>query len=290
MPARSNRPASLLAGLTFAVLINGGAAAQAPAQLPLEPVRESGQSVTGAFEGWYQNPDGTFSLLVGYFNRNQKQALDIPVGPDNRIEPGGPDRGQPTHFLPRRQWGVFVIIVPKDFGKGTLTWTLVANGQTTVIPLNLDPLWIVTPLKDVALGNTPPRIWFDGVDQPHQGPPNGVSQTHSASVNHPLALSVRVADDMIRPPEARPPQSPTPTVSWSKYRGPGTVTFDKPQPLVDEKTGVATVNAAFSTAGEYILRAQVNDATGDGGGGFQCCWTNAHVKVVVAGGEPKEAR
>ena len=65
-------------------------AAQAPAQLPLDPVRETGQSVTGAYEGWYQNSDGSYSLLVGYFNRNQKETLDIPVGPNNRIEPGGP--------------------------------------------------------------------------------------------------------------------------------------------------------------------------------------------------------
>src|SRR4030095_15244458 len=120
------------------------------AQLPPDPVRETGQSVTGAYEGWYQNPDGSYSLLVGYFNRNQKETLDIPVGPNNRIDPGGPDMGQPTYFLPRRQWGVFVIKVPKDFGKSTLTWTLVANGQTTVIPLNLDPLWVVAPYKDVA--------------------------------------------------------------------------------------------------------------------------------------------
>ena len=69
------------------------------AQLPLEPARDSGQSVTPAYEGWFKNPDGTLSLLVGYFNRNRKQTLDIPVGPNNRIEPGGPDQGQPTHFL-----------------------------------------------------------------------------------------------------------------------------------------------------------------------------------------------
>jgi hypothetical protein len=30
-----------------------------------------------------------------------------------------------------------------------------------------------------------------------------------------------------------------------------------------------------------VLRAQVNDASGDGGGGFQCCWTTGHVKVTV---------
>ena len=90
---------------------------------------DSGQSVTGAFEGWFQNPDGSFSLLLGYYNRNLKQELDIPVGPDNRIDPGGPDQGQPTHFLPGRQWGVFTVTVPKDFGIKKLTWTLTANGN-----------------------------------------------------------------------------------------------------------------------------------------------------------------
>ena len=65
--------------------------------LPLEPVHESGASITGAFEGWFTNPDGSFSLLLGYFNRNAKQEVDIPVGLDNRIEPGGPDQGLERH-------------------------------------------------------------------------------------------------------------------------------------------------------------------------------------------------
>src|SRR5216117_2703897 len=69
------------------------------------------------------------SLLV--ISIGTRKTLDIPAGPNNRIEPGGPDQGQPTHFLPRRQWGVFTITVPKDFGDKKLTWTLVANGQTT---------------------------------------------------------------------------------------------------------------------------------------------------------------
>ena len=54
--------------------------------------------MTGAFEGWFPNQDGTFSLLVGYYNRNLREAVDIPIGPNNTIEPGGPDQGQPTHF------------------------------------------------------------------------------------------------------------------------------------------------------------------------------------------------
>ena len=88
-------------------------------QLPLDALKDSGQAIYPAFEGWYQNPDGSYNLLLGYFNRNQKQTLDIPVGPNNRVEPGGPDLGQPTHFTPRRGWGVFAIKVPKDFGQAT---------------------------------------------------------------------------------------------------------------------------------------------------------------------------
>src|SRR5262245_60514625 len=114
-----------------------------PAPWPLSnAVRERGSSVTGAFEGWFYTPDGGQSLLVGYFNRNTKQELDIPVGPNNRIEPGGPDQGQPTHFLPGRQWGVFAIKLPKNFGARELTWTIVANGQTNVITMHTRADWI----------------------------------------------------------------------------------------------------------------------------------------------------
>ena len=80
-------------------------------QLPMEPPHTAGQSVTGAFEGWFSNSDGTFSILLGYFNRNTREDLDIPVGPNNHIDPGGPDQGQPTHFVPGRMWGNFVIKV-----------------------------------------------------------------------------------------------------------------------------------------------------------------------------------
>ncbi len=253
---------------------------QGASGLPIEPVKESGQSITGAFEGWYQNSDGSYTLLVGYFNRNAKQTLDIPVGPNNRIEPGGPDLGQPTFFLPRRQWGVFTIVVPKDFGKNRLTWTIVANGQSTTVPMHLDPLWIIAPFKDVALGNTPPQLRFDSKGQALSGPPKGIAANYSATVASPLTLNVWTSDDGIRAPEARRPARLV-TVTWSKFRGPGEVTFSDATPDLDEKTGQSTTTASFSAPGDYLLRVQVNDATGEGGGGFQCCWTNAHVKVTV---------
>ena len=106
-------------------------------QLPMEPLKDSGQNIYPAFEGWYQNADGTYTLLIGYYNRNKKQTLDIPIGPNNRIEPGGPDQGQPTHFEVGRGWGTIAIKVPKDFGDKKLTWTITANGKTVSVPFGV---------------------------------------------------------------------------------------------------------------------------------------------------------
>ena len=147
------------------------------AQLPLEPGHSGGQSVTGAFEGWFKNPDGSFSILVGYYNRNVQEAVDVPVGPNNRIEPGGPDMGQPTHFEPGRQWGVMVVKVPADFGTKKLTWTIVANGKPTAITVHLNDLWVVQPYLD-ATDNTPPWISFEEGSRGMQGPPPRHRQNH----------------------------------------------------------------------------------------------------------------
>jgi hypothetical protein len=260
----------------------------AQSSLPFEPVHDTGQSITGAFEGWFPNPDGTFSLLLGYYNRNQRETIDILAGPDNRIEPGGPDHGQPTHFLPGRQWGVLTITVPKDFGDKKLTWTLVANGKTTVIPVSLHPLYEVQPFLE-ASGNTPPFISFSVAGPFVQGP-RGQSEELSTTVSNPVKIPLWVADDAKSTLAARPPGLPV-TIAWSKFRGPGQVTFSSERPLVEKAefkapastvfSGTATTTAKFSEPGEYILRVVANDWSGDGGRGFQCCWSNAQVKVTV---------
>ena len=76
------------------------------------------------------------------------------------------------------------------------------------------------------------------------------------------------------------------TVAWKVHRGAPPVKFaDEAIRLFNkgEMDAVmeATTTATFSAAGDYTLRAQVNDNSGDGGGGEQCCWTNALVKVTV---------
>ena len=46
-------------------------------------------------------------------------------------------------------------------------------------------------------------------------------------------------------------------------------------------SGKATTNVTFAEVGDYVLHVTVNDYSGDGGGGFQCCWTTGLVKVSV---------
>jgi hypothetical protein len=258
-------------------------------QLTLQPPHDSGQSVTPAFEGWFQNSDGTYSILWGYFNRNFKQEVDVPVGSDNKIEPGEADQGQPTHFLTRRQWGVFVSTVPKDFGKKKITWSLTVNGTTTAIPASLDPLWEVAPFKD-ATGNTPPFVGFSESGPFVQGP-RGQSRSLTAAVGSPLSLPLWVSDDANVIPGAAKLNTPAVSLTWTKFRGPGTVTFSNAKPAIEQASftappksvfqGKAVTTATFTAPGEYILRVQANDWTGDGGRGFQCCWSNAQVKVSV---------
>jgi hypothetical protein len=259
-------------------------------QLPLEPPHDTGQSVTGAYEGWFPNPDGTFSFLFGYFNRNVKEEADIPIGPDNDIEPGGPDRGQPTHFLVRRQWGMFTVTVPKDFGNQKVTWTLMVHGVRTVIPASLNPLWELSPFKEAGMGNTPPVISFGEGAASVQGP-RPVTESLTATMGIPLALNLWVGDDAKTFPGDKPPAISAVSLKWSKYRGPGTVTFGSVRPTVektDDKkpidavfTGRSTDTATFSEPGNYVLHVVANDWSGEGGRGFQCCWTNALVNVSV---------
>lgn len=285
--------------LTGSVFLSAGQQGQGttPAPWPLSnPVRERGSSITGAFEGWFYNTDGTRSLLIGYFNRNTKQELDIPVGVNNRVEPGGPDLGQPTHFLAGRQFGVFAIKVPKDFDAKELAWTIVANGQLNTITMHTRADWIVEPFQDPANKNTPPVIRFARDAVSYTGPPIGIAASYNATAGVPLPLTAWATDEgpKINVPDERrsrsrgasgaaaPPVPPRLALAWSLFRGPGGVTFDNPKPAIDrDRDGMATAAATFVVPGDYVLRLQANDSTGDGGSGFQCCWTNVHVAVTV---------
>lgn len=267
--------------VTLAITLIAGwtiiAAAQQPAVLPMGPARERGASITPAYEGWYRNDDGSFSMLIGYYNRNSKEALTIPVGPNNRIEPGDPDQGQPTFFEMGRQWGVFVIRVPKDFGNKVIKWTITANGETQSVPFSLNPGYPITPFKELGMGNQPPALWFSDGGAKVMGPPVGIAGSFSGAANQPVAITIFAED--VKEKDGR--AGNVATVSLHKHRGPGSVKFERARIPVAKPGEVVTASATFSEPGEYLLRVQANDESGEGGGGFQCCWTNTYVKVTV---------
>jgi hypothetical protein len=281
--------------LCAAGVVAGGILLSAQTTALPEPRRGAGASVTGAFEGWFYNPDGSRTFLVGYYNRNSQQELDIPIGPNNRIEPGGPDMGQPTHFLTGRQWGMFTVPAPKEFKPtDSFVWTLVANGQTTSIPLRLHNDYVMSPFKEIAVGNTPPVIRFEPAGSMKvQGPLASIATAPSltASVGAPAPLSVWITDDLKYTSGTNaPPSAQRQPVSlfFSKYRGPGAVTFDKAKPAIEKLpagegafNGKGTTNAKFSEPGDYLIHVIANDYSGDGGGGFGCCWSTSVVKVGV---------
>ena len=292
--------AAVLSALLVTVTMAGVWAGLLSGQtLQKQPRRDAGAGVTGAFEGWFRNADGTFSLLLGYFNRNQKEELDIPIGPDNHIDPGGPDRGQPTHFLTGRQYGLFAVKVPADFGNSKITWTLIANGQMATIPASLHVDYEISPFVSTASavdtpdqGDTPPVLRFEEHGASVQGP-QGLQTVRQVTLGEPLTLTVWVADDgkIFTNSGAVPKNFRAPlTVTWTKYRGPGAVTFAPSRPEMQNRdrpekgmaiSGTATTTATFSEAGDYVAHVTVNDYSGPGGGGFQCCWTYGDVKVTV---------
>jgi hypothetical protein len=137
--------------------------------------------------------------------------------------------------------------------------------------MSLNPLWVVEPFKDAGNGNTPPVVRFETNGPAFTGPPHGIARMLTTKLSDPLPLALWFSDDQ---PAVRIP------ITWSKFRGPGEVAFENAKPPADVEGKTAT-SVKFTMPGEYILRAQANDATGDGGGGFQCCWTNVHVKVNV---------
>ncbi|PYS06035.1 MAG: hypothetical protein DMG12_05420, partial [Acidobacteria bacterium] len=253
--------------LGFAFLLAGAAAIGTSAQVKYA----TGQNVGPVFEGWEQNPDGTYSMVFGYLNRNYEEEVDIPLGPDNTIDPGG-DRGQPTHFYPRRQRFVFKVVVPKDWDKQRrVVWTLTSHGRTDQAKGWLQPEW---ELNDEVIAENN----GGGVLEANNEPPSiTVGPVQSITLPNTATLTASATDDGLPKRSARP--SPTSTVSdpnlssnsaaprrtgvqikWILYRGPGKVKFDRDtSPDVYGQPATLTSKVSFETPGTYVLRAIASD-------------------------------
>ena len=269
-------------GLTLA-----GAASHATLAQPQQDSGEAeravpharGQNVAPVYEGWYRDENDLLNLSFGYLNRNFEEELSIPIGPDNRVDPGPPDQGQPTFFVRRRQWGIFSVVVPKDLEarlraeKKSVTWTLKAYGRVEAVSANLGSAYAIDALKEPTVENTPPAVRFDPSAAPGAGP-HGARTSVKTTVATPTTVNIWVADDRRTLPQRRYNGV---ALSWIKYRGAGAVQIVSSAKSIDG-TGTASVTATFSQPGEYALRLEASDTSVHD---FHCCWTNAYAFVTV---------
>jgi hypothetical protein len=248
-----------------------GVAAQPPVPTYIGQTKfATGQDVVPVFEGWLKNTDGSFTFVFGYFNRNFKEEPIIPPGPDNKLEPGPVDRGQPTYFLPRRQSFLFRVQVPKDWGQKELVWSLTAHGRTEKAFAALLPEEEITERMIMTRGGL-----FPGDDDPNKPPQITISPVASANVGQPVKLTALVTDDGL--PKPRVPRAPKAgaapaqsngagtrprgglTVNWLEYRGPTTVVFEVTG-AIPVVAGQAVTSAKFNEPGTYVLRATASDS------------------------------
>ncbi|MEX1258784.1 MAG: hypothetical protein WEG36_14310 [Gemmatimonadota bacterium] len=260
-------------GALLALFLSAGIAAEAQ-QNPLARQQPKGLGVSPTFEGWFPNPDGTFTLSFGYLNRNTEEIVEIPVGPGNFVEPGEVDQGQPTYFTPRRHYGVFAVKVPADFGPDDrVTWTLEVHGERYSIPGGLLGSYQTDNLHASGTNKRPPVVVLEDEGVESRGPAGAWVGPLRARAGEPLPLDVTSWDE----------DGKAVTLRWFKYRGPGEVTFANPELPIEEGNEQAATTAVFSVEGEYVLyvRADHSETPVSAAGLEQCCWTNGYVRVNV---------
>ena len=224
-----------------------------------------GEMVSAAYEGWWPNDDGSFSLFFGYFNTNWEQDFEIPVGDRNYfrmvdagelddlelddLRPSEADQGQPTHFYPRRNPFLFTVRVPADFGDKEWVWTLKTAGQVSRAYGILSPDYRIDPqvistevggnfgdLDNRLRTNIAPELEIEG--DSHRTVRVGEPVTLVAYANDPDDYPPRSGrrlpentEELYRPATGVVVQgAPGLRMHWMVYRGPASaVTFDPVQ-------------------------------------------------------------
>jgi hypothetical protein len=225
-----------------------------------------GQNVVAAFDGWERHTDGTIGLVFSYYNRNYEEIVDVPIGPNNNLEPGGPDQGQPTHFLPARHKFVFSVTVPKDWDpKKRLVWTLTVRGKTEKANAFLLPEWEINNQVRGQNGDSSHPVTVGNAADYNESPVITPGPAQRVTMPDAATLTAAVKDDGLPKPRARrqgaaaPPPLSQLFVNWVMYRGPvgGNVRFAADSsPVVN---GTAATTATFTKPGEYVIRAYADD-------------------------------
>ena len=243
-------------GLAIALILLSGTALEAQRRLPGAAEASSGRPISPFFEGWYENADGTYTLSFGYFNRDSEEALNIPIGADNFIEPSEFNGVQPTLLSTRRHVGTFTVTVPAEFGsdEGRVVWTLRNRGVTHSVPGRPGVAAYQLHFYPMAMGSLPPvlRLSPDAPElwgvMTHDGDPRETStwggEDPVGSVTNPLSLTASVGTplsltvwtgDRTEPGAERDPVDAG--LTWFTHQGPAMADFAVMEPAQGEDSG-----------------------------------------------------
>ena len=235
-----------------------------------------GQHIEPAYEGWRPLPDGSFNFMFGYMNENWEEQPNVDIGENNSFAPGDPDRGQPTHFLPRRNRFTFEVNVPADWGDRELVWTLSVNGverkayATLKSDYLVDNMVIASETGSLGAGTSSPEsrsniapivtVRGDAIRTVRAGqamkldtlveddglptPTDVVAEAKRFAqfVGGPLAVAFVTPEAVSKRRLSSPPTRVTVSkvnglfLSWNVYRGAGKVSFDPQLPKPWEDT------------------------------------------------------
>ena len=293
----------LLAGLFLT-----SASAQLPSYLQDYPLggqqKASGDIVAPIFNGWVANKDGSVRLIFGFANRNREEIVDIPIGPNNFLEPSQFNGVQPTHFpiYKRRAFiginerGAFAVTVPAEMAGTEVIWTLKHAGHEYSVPGRATSPTYELSAGGAAFGSLLPAIRFemDGVESTnHEGiTAEGITTT----VGTPVSLTAYVQDRSNR--DAYPDNNEflhyQVGTEWVFHQGPAAPEFTQAMitgaerveqhgnALAAEDWTLVQTEASFSEPGEYMIRLRVdNFLAPDSRFDYMCCWSNAYVPVTV---------
>ena len=295
--------AAALTGLIAAPLY-----AQLPAHLrdyPLTQRKAEGQAIAPMFNGWIAHEDGSVQMIFGFANLNRDEIVDIPLGPNNHIEPAQFDGVQPTHFptytrpgfVGIQERGVFAVTVPPEMAGTEVVWTLTHAGHTYSIPGRATSSAYEMSSDPAAWGSFNPAIRFNQAG-PESTDREGIYASRiNAKVGQPVTLTAYIQDRGDRDGyDLERTIFPLGT-EWILHQGPAEPHFDQAAISGRERdkqdageSGQRSTNgweevttqATFPEPGDYVVRLQVDNFTApDSQFDNQCCWSNAYVPVTV---------
>jgi hypothetical protein len=291
----------LLGGLLIAAPLH----AQIPERFrdyPLSTRGTTGEIVAPMFNGWIANEDGSTTMIFGFANQNRTATVDVPLGPNNKLEPAQLQGAQPTHFpvYSRRGFvgiqerGAFGVTVPADMAGTEVIWTLTSGGNTYSIPGRATSAAYELSAGISASGSLRPAIRFSESGPESVNEVGIYAEPKTVKVGQALTLSALMQDRGERDGYADVVPYYDLGTFWVMHQGPAEPEIETPEiagsvraennpidPNINEWTEVST-QVTFPEPGNYIIRLRVdNFEAPDSQFDNVCCYSNAYFPVTV---------